>query len=562
MPHELYLPAAMLIEMLDGYDSRYLYKLKDFNFNKLRAIVNDCPERLKEAEDIADKLDNFLLENNLWCFAVRQPSLHRHSVQAFKIRCWAEPVIGLPPFVTPGFNADFDGDTMAVFLPPYKHAKDLSSYAIENNPGLVGTGKHAFADCLDLALGFWNLEGKKLADYLPEFLKNINNKSFEERGRAIQELQIKICEGSTGAATLTPLEFDEICADIRGIAKEEANNKEAEAKLKEILNKNKNFGLAVMLASGAKGKLKDVLQMTWALGEISKMKDEDGETEESEKDFIAGCFWEGLTEDELFRYSYPSRYSMAQKKLSVAEAGYLTRQLAEGLYELVIEDGDCGTQEGLKVEYFEDIDGKACVKLEDIIVPTLGNLKKDLIRILWGRVELGKTEPLNMQDIENIAAQWEKEKRGGLIIRSPLRCSKREAGHVCSVCYGADLAMKPFDKPETVRGGFAAGMTAAQAIGERGTQLAMKRFHDVAGGNKAQEQEAHNAEKRNAIKELRSLFIFNNRTGNLLDNLFNRVLIKEFKKDDKDKNDKLYDADGELPQALIHFETALVPVAA
>lgn len=40
------------------------------------------------------------------------------------------------------------------------------------------------------------------------------------------------------------------------------------------------------------------------------------------------------------------------------------------------------------------------------------------------------------------------------------------------------------------------------------------------------------------------------------------MLIKEFKKDDKDKNDKLYDADGELPQALIHFETALVPVAA
>lgn len=54
----------------------------------------------------------------------RQPSLHRHSLQAFKpIIRWdsdgggANRAIGLNPIVTTGFNADFDGDTMAVHRP-------------------------------------------------------------------------------------------------------------------------------------------------------------------------------------------------------------------------------------------------------------------------------------------------------------------------------------------------------------------------------------------------------------------------------------------------------------
>lgn len=53
----------------------------------------------------------------------RQPSLHRHSLQAFKpiIRWDSETstnrAIGLNPIVTTGFNADFDGDTMAVHVP-------------------------------------------------------------------------------------------------------------------------------------------------------------------------------------------------------------------------------------------------------------------------------------------------------------------------------------------------------------------------------------------------------------------------------------------------------------
>ncbi len=581
MPHELRLPIAMLVELLDDYDKGYLKSTppKLQASTKVQDIVNDCPNRLDEARNLAKLLDTHLLEHPLWCFAVRQPSLHRHSVQSFRIRCWEEPVIGLPSMVTPGFNADFDGDTMAVFLPPYDWAKDLSSYAIEDNPGLVGTGKSAFADGLDLALGWWNLKDKErwyeeigetppketepLSKYLPKLLQAISRKDFEERGKIIQELQSAVCAASTGAATLAPLEFDTICASLRHIEKKNENHDKAEKTLSDFLEKNDKPGLSVMLKSGAKGKEKDVLQMTWAIGEVDKMKDhqlEEGE-EETEKKFISGNFWEGLTEDELFLYSYPSRYSMAQKKLSVATAGYLTRQLAEGLYEVTVEAGDCETDSGLRVEYGTD----KRLKINGVSVPALGNIKKDLVRILWGRVPLGMSQCLNMKDIEVLAAYWKdgssmsgcladhlERNSGALIIRSPLHCRKRGEGHICPLCYGADLVMKPYDNPVPVKGGFAAGLTAAQAIGERGTQLAMKRFHDVAGEPETQTENKIKKDERNAIHEMRSLLVFGKARNSILQTLFDRVLAKEIKSPE---------ADSELPQALIHFETALIPLA-
>jgi hypothetical protein len=78
----------------------------------------------------------------------RQPSLHRYSMQAF----YASPhsqgdVIRINPFVCKGFNADFDGDTMAVHVPRTAMAK---SEAIKLLPS-----QNVFSQANgDLALGF------------------------------------------------------------------------------------------------------------------------------------------------------------------------------------------------------------------------------------------------------------------------------------------------------------------------------------------------------------------------------------------------------------------------
>ena len=100
----VYLPAAMLIELLEGYDKIYTNMLPEAlkDLDSTRKIFNDYYTHRNEARKLAKTFDDFLLcdDGELWCFMIRQPSLHRHSIQAFRIRCWEFPVIGLPPFVT------------------------------------------------------------------------------------------------------------------------------------------------------------------------------------------------------------------------------------------------------------------------------------------------------------------------------------------------------------------------------------------------------------------------------------------------------------------------------
>ncbi len=52
----------------------------------------------------------------------RAPSLHKHSIQAFKPVIMEGKTIRLNPLIVSGFNADFDGDTMSVMAPIGKEA--------------------------------------------------------------------------------------------------------------------------------------------------------------------------------------------------------------------------------------------------------------------------------------------------------------------------------------------------------------------------------------------------------------------------------------------------------
>jgi DNA-directed RNA polymerase subunit beta' len=47
----------------------------------------------------------------------RAPTLHRLGIQAFEPKLIDGKAIRLHPLVTPAFNADFDGDQMAVHVP-------------------------------------------------------------------------------------------------------------------------------------------------------------------------------------------------------------------------------------------------------------------------------------------------------------------------------------------------------------------------------------------------------------------------------------------------------------
>lgn len=114
--HECGLPKDMAAELFKPFIIRKLIE---------RGIV----KTVKSAKKLVDKKEAIIwdiLENILKGHPImlnRAPTLHRLSIQAFQPKLVEGKAIQLHPLVTAGFNADFDGDQMAVHVP-------LSSAAI------------------------------------------------------------------------------------------------------------------------------------------------------------------------------------------------------------------------------------------------------------------------------------------------------------------------------------------------------------------------------------------------------------------------------------------------
>ncbi|HMP32059.1 MAG TPA: DNA-directed RNA polymerase subunit beta', partial [Saprospiraceae bacterium] len=108
--HECGLPKAMAAELFKPFVIRKLIE---------RGIV----KTVKSAKKLVDRKDPVIweiLENILKGHPVmlnRAPTLHRLSIQAFQPRLIEGKAIQLHPLVCGAFNADFDGDQMAVHVP-------------------------------------------------------------------------------------------------------------------------------------------------------------------------------------------------------------------------------------------------------------------------------------------------------------------------------------------------------------------------------------------------------------------------------------------------------------
>jgi len=94
----------------------------------------------------------------------RDPVLHKFNVMAFKPRLVKGKAIEIHPLVTGGFNADFDGDTMSVFLPVTSPAvKEAQNLYPSNNLFSPTTGAVMYTPGHEALLGTYllSLPGKK-----------------------------------------------------------------------------------------------------------------------------------------------------------------------------------------------------------------------------------------------------------------------------------------------------------------------------------------------------------------------------------------------------------------
>jgi DNA-directed RNA polymerase subunit beta' len=562
------LPKAMALELYKPFVIAGLIKheyTNNINGAK-RFIMRNRPEVWEVLEEVIK--DRPVLLN-------RAPTLHRLGIQAFEPVLIEGSAIQLHPLVTTAFNADFDGDQMAVHVPlsgkAIKEAREfmlasknllkpasgepiispgkdmvLGVYYLTMNPTKPEKGDgRVFISIEEVILAYqldqidlhariklktdtWydeqnnrlpNKESRLIDttvgraifnDILPESIR-FNNQILEKGGirdliSAINEIagddettisadkikDIGFRYATQSGATLAVadievppekseiiqqalLEVERVQRDYRrGLQTEQEQNQniikiwqKATEKVGEAvkLHLDPNGNLAVMAASGAtKGGFSPITQLAGMRG---LMADPSGRIIPMP---IQSNFREGLSALEYFISTHGARKGLADTALRTADAGYLTRRLVDVAQDLIINNEDCGTHEGITIDASDDVAGQSYAErifgrllAERVVSPETGEVIAERDELL--------TNELTRQ-IVNAGVTSVK-------VRSPLTCELIHG--ICARCYGIDLA-----RGSMVNLGAAVGIVAAQSIGEPGTQLTLRTFHTggvAAGGD-------------------------------------------------------------------------------
>ena len=563
--HQCGLPSQMALELFKPFVMKRLVELEyAANIKAAKRAVD------RGASYVWDVLEEVITEHPV--LLNRAPTLHRLGIQAFEPVLVEGKAIKLHPLACTAFNADFDGDQMAVHVPLSAAAQAEARILMlsTNNIKSPAHGRPLTIPTQDMIIGMYFLttvrdgfegEGRKFIDFkdamlnydaradvdiqakievrltrdtqvatafnqfveykkgqrletsigriifnnvLPDdypFLNYQMNKS--EVGRLVED----VCNRYTGSeippildglkstgyhyatrmgltvsvfdATVPPAK-EGILADAD--AKVEAIDEDYEMGLmsrderhRQVVDiwtdANEQVGQAMadnfdhfnpifmMADSGARGNIKQIRQLAGMRGLMSDPK---GEIIDQP---IKANFREGLSVLEYFVSTHGARKGLADTALRTADSGYLTRRLVDVAQDVIIREIDCGTTDGVpypllneKGEVDENLVGR---NLLEPVVDAEGEILLDAGEYISSMKQL---EEFNQHGIEQV------------VIRTIMTCHAHEG--VCQKCYGWDLATS---RPVNI--GTAVGIIAAQSIGEPGTQLTMRTFHQggVAG---------------------------------------------------------------------------------
>jgi DNA-directed RNA polymerase subunit beta' len=187
---------------------------------------------------------------------------------------------------------------------------------------------------------------------------------------------------------------------------------------------------------------------------------------------IKSSFREGLTVLEYFINTHGARKGLADTALRTADSGYLTRRLVDVSQDVIVRETDCETERGINVVLAALLD-KSLVRDQHIETSAYARtLATDAVD-KKGNVIVERGHDLGDPAIEALLTAGITEVK----VRSVLTCATGTG--VCAMCYGRSMATG-----KLVDIGEAVGIVAAQSIGEPGTQLTMRTFHQggVTGG--------------------------------------------------------------------------------
>jgi DNA-directed RNA polymerase subunit beta' len=507
----------------------------------------------KEVWDILERItkDHYVLLN-------RAPTLHRLSIQAFQPVLVEGKAIQIHPLVCVAFNADFDGDQMAVHVPLSKQAQKearemmLSSknllkpaagepttnatqdmvmgcyfltrllekkhgegktYAtreqalmdyelggvhlqakikirmdIGNGPELVETtvGRLIFHEEVTEKAGLpfknYTFGKNQLKELVSECFNNVGPEKTAALSDDIKDVGFKYATKSgltvSMSDMLIPAEKYKIIENASEHVKQindfywkgwitaderyrhnlktwsQAKNDVMKTLIENFAKHNEN-DLYYQIDSGARGNWGQITQLCGMKGLVANPS---GKTIELP---ILSNLKEGFTILEYFIATHGGRKGKSDTALKTAEAGYLTRRLVDAVQDCIIREENCGQAHEFPVNAEET--EKLGISFENRI---FGRTLQSDVKDSKGKVILKAQTTLGLEELKVITAN----KIEHINVRSLMSCIT-ESG-VCQKCYGLDLGSN-----KQVELGLAAGIIAAQSIGEPGTQLTMRTFH-------------------------------------------------------------------------------------
>lgn len=536
------LPKYIALELFKPFVIRELIK-RGFSHN-VRSAARLVETGANEVWDILEEATR-----NSYVLLNRAPTLHRLGILAFRPVLIEGKAIQIHPLVCTGFNADFDGDQMAVHLPLTARAQLEAKEIMLSTKNLLkpATGDPTVTPNEDIVWGaYWLTLIKE-----NEITKNFSSKeeallAYESNKIGLQDkIKIKTVEGlketSVGRTIFSNIFSEDFLTIEKPVDKKrlrelitnflESHDEEATTQMldrlknqtfkhltlsglswgiddlpllkekkeiikeaeKEVFATQKEYedGLLTederymkiietwiktrdkiaiicrgllppsspilsMVESGSRGSWSQLTQMLGMKGLVSSPTGKIIELP------VKSSFREGFNVLEYFVSTHGARKGVADTALRTASAGYLTRRMVDVAQDIVIREKDCGDKEGIIITQKET-----------------GEMGETFSSRIFGRVTLEdiknpETKKIIVKKGEFITRQLSKEieKLGleQLRIRSAVSCKTTRG--VCVKCYGYDLC---YNKPAEI--GTAAGIIAAQAIGEPGTQLTLKTFH-------------------------------------------------------------------------------------
>ena len=514
---------------------------KPFIIRKL--IERGIVKTVKSAKKIVDRKEPVIwdiLEHVMKGHPVllnRAPTLHRLGIQAFQPKMIEGKAIQLHPLACTAFNADFDGDQMAVHLPLSNEAILEAQMLMLQSHNILNpaNGAPITVPAQDMVLGLYYItklrkgaKGEGLTFYGPEEALIAYNegkcdihapisvivKDVDENGNVVDKMMHDTSVGRVIVNEIVPakagyfkggLSFN--LGDIIIPEEKEALVQRGYEEVEQVINNynmgfitnNERYNQVIDIWTHVNSELSNILMKTissddqgfnsvymmldsGARGSKEQIRQLSGMRGLMAKPQKAGAEGGQIIENPIL--------SNFKEGLSVLEYFISTHGARKGLADTALKTADAGylTRRLVDVSHDVIINEEDCGTLRGLVCTALKNNDETIATLyerILGRVSVhdivhpttGELLVAGGEEItEAIAQKIEDSPIESVEIRSVLTCESKKG--VCAKCYGRNLATS-----RMVQKGEAVGVIAAQSIGEPGTQLTLRTFH--AGGTAA-----------------------------------------------------------------------------